>query len=112
MIQDFSTVFVGKQAVRSRAIPIRGNAAAKKVIGTMLAGAMLTTMAVALTFGLLIRSGLRELAAQDTVKLELMKEQQGLYSQRTSLLDQETLTRTAGKLGLYLPESHQLRRLQ
>jgi hypothetical protein len=111
MIQDFSTVFVGKQAVRGRATPIRGNAAAKKIISTVLAGALLTAAAASLTFCLLIRSGVKEVAAQNTIKLELMKEQQGLYSQRTSLLDQETLTRTAGTLGLYLPDNRQLRRL-
>jgi hypothetical protein len=111
MIQDFSTVFVGKQAVRVRAIPIRGNALAKRIIGTVLAGSMLTAVMATLTFCLLIRSGLTEVAAQNTIKLELMKEQQGLYSQRSNLLDQETLARTAGTLGLYLPNNRQLRRL-
>ena len=111
MIQDFSTVFVGKQAVRVKTAPSRGNAMAKKVIGWAMAGALLTGAVAALTFCLLIRSGMKDFAAQNAIKLELMKEQQGLYSQRTGLLDQETLTKTAGKLGLYIPESRQLRRL-
>lgn len=111
MIQDFSTIFVGKQSVRVRAIPIRGNALAKRIIGITLVGSLLTAVVASLTFCLLIRSGLKEVAAQNTVKLELIKVQQGLYSQRTNLLDEETLARTAGKLGLYLPDSRQVRRL-
>jgi len=111
MIQDFSSVFVGKQAVRVRTMPVKGNAMAKKFIGALLAGALLVGIVAALTFGLLIRSGMKELAAQNIVKLEMMKEQQGLYTQRNDLLDQETLSRTAGKLGLYVPEGRQLRRL-
>ena len=111
MIQDFSTVFVGKQAVRVREVPIRGNAAVKKIIGKVLAGALLAGVAASLTFGLLIRSGLNELAAQNTIKFEMMREQQGFYTQRNVLLDQKALARTAGKLGLYVPDSAQVRHL-
>jgi hypothetical protein len=111
MIQDFSTVFVSKQAVRVRAVPIRGNAVAKKIIGMVLAGALLAGVLASLTFCLLIRSGLNELAAQNTIKFEMMKENQGLYTQRKVLLDQKALAQTAGKLGLYTPDSHQIRHI-
>ena len=119
MIQDFSSsVFVGKQAVRGRSVPVRStstvrgnNTMAKRIIAKALAGALLLSLSALLTSALLIRSEHRELTAQNTTKIELMKEQQGLYSQRTGMLDQETLTRTAGKLGLYTPEDRQLRHL-
>lgn len=111
MIQDFSTVFVGKQTVRVKVVPILGNTVAKKILGAVLSGALVIGIVASLAFCLLIRSGLKELAAQNTIKLEMMKEQQGLYAQRNVLLDQKTLARTAGKLGLYAPESHQLRHL-
>ena len=111
MIQDFSIVFVDKQAVRARAVPIRGQAVARKLIWAVLAGVLLLGMGAFLTFGLLVRSGLKELAAQNSVRVEMIREQKGLLTQRNDLLDQDTLTRSAGKLGLFLPESRQLRRL-
>ncbi len=116
MIQDFASVFVGrqavrKQAVRFRAVPVRDNVMGRKIIGAVLTGALLTAIATSIIFCLLIRSGLNELATQTAVKAEIVKKQQGIYAQREALLDQNTLVRTAGKLGLYVPESHQIRNL-
>lgn len=111
MIQDFAGVFVGRQAVRVRAIPIRENSAGKKIIGTVLTGATLTVMAASLVFCLLIRSARTELAAQNAVKAEMVKVQQELSAERNALLDQAALVSSAGKLGLYIPERRQIRRL-
>lgn len=111
MIQDFSTVFVGKQAVRVKAVPIRGNAAVKRIIAMVLGGAMLAGVTVSLTFCLLIRSGQNELASRNSIKFEMMRENRGLYTQRKVLLDQKALARTAGKLGLYAPASRQIRHI-
>ncbi|MBA3015665.1 MAG: hypothetical protein KKD63_09845 [Proteobacteria bacterium] len=111
MIQDFSNVFVGRQMVRVRQVPVRGNVLVKKVIGMVVVGSLMTGVAASLIFCLLIRSGLSELAAQGALKLEVEREQQELSVQRKTLLDQSTLARTAGKLGLYAPEEMQVRRL-
>jgi len=114
--QDFASVFVGKQAVRKqavrvKAVPIRENTAGKRIIWAVLSGALLTAITTSTIFCLLIRSGLKELAAQTAVKTEIVKTQEGLSAQRDALLDQDTLVRTAGKLGLYVPENHQVRNL-
>lgn len=111
MIQDFSNVFVGRQSVRVRQVPVRGNVLVKKVIGMVVAGSLMAGVAATLIFCLLIRSGLGELAAQTALKLEVEQEQQELLVQRKTLLDQSALARTAGKLGLYLPDGSQVRRL-
>lgn len=111
MIQDFSNVFVGRQMVRVRQVPVRGNDMVKKAIGMVVAGSLVVGVAAALTFCVLIRSGLSEMAAQSTLKLEVEREQQELAVQRKALLDQSTLARTAGKLGLYTPEDAQVRHL-
>jgi len=111
MIQDFSNVFVGRQVVRVRQVPVRGNDMAKKIIGMVVAGSLVVGVAAALIFCVLIRSGLSELKAQSAMKLEVEREQQELSVQRKTLLDQSTLSRTAGKLGLYTPDGAQVRRL-
>ena len=111
MIQDYSGLFVGKQSVRVRAVPIRGNAIAKKVVGAVLAGVLAMGIVASITFCMLIRAGLQELAAQNNEKLGIMKEQQALYAQRNGLIDQKSLAQSAGRLGLYPPEGRQLRRL-
>ena len=112
MIQDFASVFVvGKQSVRVKAVPIRGNVFGQKIIGTVLTGVVLAGIAASLIFCLLIRSGLNELAAQTTAKAEMTKAQNGLYAKREALLDQNTFARAAEKLGLYTPESRQIRHL-
>ncbi len=111
MIQDFAGVFVGRQAVRVRAIPIRDNAVGRKIIGVVLTGAVLTGIATSILFGLLIRSASNELAVQIAAKSEMVKVQNGLYARRNALLDQNTLVHAAGKLGLYAPERRQIRRL-
>lgn len=111
MIQDFANVYVSKQAVRVRAVPIRGNVMVKRIIISVLTGALISGIAASITFSLLIRSGLNELARQTAVKAELTKAQDELLAQRNTLLDQNTLVRTAGKLGLFVPEGRQVRHL-
>jgi len=112
MIQDFASVFVvGKQSVRIKQVPIRGYVFGNKIISTILASAVLAGITASLIFCLLIRSGLNELAAQNTAKAEMTKAQNGLYAKREALLDQRTFARSAEKLGLYTPESHQIRHL-
>lgn len=112
MIQDFASVFVvGKQSVRVKSVPIRDNVLGKKIIGTVLATAALAGIAASLILCLLIRSGLSELSAQTTAKAEMIKAQNGLYAKREALLDQKTFASSAEKLGLYAPESRQLRHL-
>ena len=112
MIQDFASVFVvSKQAVRVRAVPTRGRAWGKKSIRIVLASAAVSGIVASLFFCLLIRSGLNELSAQATTKAEMIKAQNGLYAKREALLDQNTFARSAEKLGLYLPENHQIRHL-
>lgn len=112
MIQDFASVFVvGKQSVRIKQAPIRANVFGNKIIATILASTVLAGIAASLVFCLLIRSGLNELATQATAKAELTKAQNGLYAKREALLDQRTFARSAEKLGLFTPESHQIRHL-
>jgi len=112
MIQDFASVFVvGKQSVRVKREPIRSSVFGNRITGTILAGTVLAGITASLVFCLLIRSGLNELAAQTTAKAEMTKAQNGLYAKREALLDQRTFARSAEKLGLYLPESHQVRHL-
>ena len=112
MIQDFASVFVvGKQSVRVKAVPIRSYVFGQKIIGTVLTGAVLAGIAASLVFCLLLRSGLNELAAQTTAKAEMVKAQNGLLAKREALLDQNAFARSAEKLGLYVPESRQVRHL-
>ena len=111
MIQDFSNVFVGKQMVRSRQIPVREGLVVNKTFGLIVAGALATGILASVAFGLMIRAGQHELAAQSLAKQEMLKEQQEMHSQRNTLLNQNTLARTAGKLGLYTPDSRQIRHL-
>lgn len=111
MIQDFSNVFIGRQMVRVRQVPVRGNAMVKKIVGMVVVTALIAGVSAALVFCLLIRSGLSELVDQSAVKFELESEQKELLVQRKTLLDQSTLSRTAGKLGLYTPDGAQVRRL-
>jgi len=112
MIQDFASVFVvGKQSVRVKPVTIRGSVFGNKIISTILAGAVLAGITASLVFYLLLRSGLNELAMQNSVKAEMIKTQNGLHAKREALLDQRTFARSAEKLGLYTPESHQIRHL-
>lgn len=111
MIQDFSNVFVGKQMVRTRQVPVRDSVVAKKTFSLVVVGVLGGGLLVSIAFGLMIRAGQEELVAQSAVKQEMMKAQQDLYAQRNTLLDQNTLARTAGKLGLYTPDSRQIRHL-
>ena len=111
MIQDFAGVFVGRQSVRVRAIPIRESVAGKKIIPIMLTGAILSVIVSSLVFSLLMHSVRNELAVQTGVKIEMEKTQQGLNAQRNAMLDQTALVRSAGKLGLYVPDGRQVRRL-
>lgn len=112
MIQDFASVFVvGKQSVRFRPVPIRENIIGQKIIGGVLAGAVIIGLAASLTFYLLIQSGLNDLTTQSTAKSAMIKAQNGLYAKREALLDRNTFARSAEKLGLYLPESQQVRHL-
>ncbi|MDD5759646.1 MAG: hypothetical protein PHI06_11265 [Desulfobulbaceae bacterium] len=112
MIQDFASVFVvGKQSVRFRPVPIRENVIGQKIIGGVLAGALLLGIAVSFTLYLLIQSGLNDLATQSVAKAAMVKAQNGLYAKREALLDRKTFARSAEKLGLYLPENNQIRRL-
>lgn len=111
MIQDFSNVFVGRQIVKVRQVPVRGNTMMKKVVGMVVAGALIAGVSASLVFCLLIRSGLSELTTQNAIKFEVEREQQELLAQRKNLLDQSTLARTAGKLGLHAPDDAQVRRL-
>ena len=92
-------------------MPIRANAVGKKIIATVLTGTVITGIAASLIFCLLIRSGLNELAAQTTAKAEMIKAQNGLLAKREALLDQNTFARSAEKLGLYTPDSRQIRHL-
>ena len=111
MIQDFAGVFVGRQAVRVRAIPIRESVAGKKISRMLLAGAILSVLASSLVFSLLIHSVRKDLAVRTEVRIEMEKTQQGLAAQRNALLDQTALVRAAGKLGLYVPDGRQVRHL-
>lgn len=112
MIQDFASVFVvGKQAVRGRAVPMRGDILEPKILGAILTGVTMVGITASLIFYLLIQSGHHALAAQTTTKAEMVKAQNGLYGKREALLDQKAFAKSAEKLGLYEPESHQLRRL-
>jgi hypothetical protein len=112
MIQDFANVFVvGKQTVRFKTVPIRDNVLGKKIIGGILTAAVMAGIAASLVFCLLIRAGLNDLEAQTTAKAGIIKMQNGLLAKREALLDQKTFSRSAEKLGLFLPENHQVRHL-
>ncbi|MDA8419561.1 MAG: hypothetical protein M0Z90_11085 [Desulfobacteraceae bacterium] len=111
MIQDFSSVFVVKQTVRARTVPIRGNLAARRLFGSVMVAGLGLAIVASLACGMLIRAGQRELAEQNAFKQKLIKEQEHLYGQRGALLDQNSLVAAAGKLGLYLPETGQVRHL-
>jgi uncharacterized membrane-anchored protein YhcB (DUF1043 family) len=77
----------------------------------VLTGAALAVMVASLVFCLLIRSARNELTGQTAVRAEMEKVQKGLLAQRNTLVDQNTLVRSAGKLGLYVPEGKQVRHL-
>lgn len=112
MIQDFASVFVvGKQSVRFRPVPIRENVIGQKIIGGVLAGALLLGIAASFTLYLLIQAGLNDLATQNLAKAAMIKAQNGLSAKREALLDRNTFARSAEKLGLYIPEGNQVRRL-
>ena len=111
MIQDFSVVFEGKQRVRVKTVSFRQQFLNRKVAGIILAGSLIIGLVSSTIFGLLIKSGLKDLDAQQSVKLQLIKEQQKLYSKRSELLKKDTIELAAADLGLYSPKKKQIRRL-
>lgn len=110
--QDFAQSFVvSKQAVRGRAIAAQETPLDRKVISVILAGAVGLGLIAQLALSLMIQSGQAQLSAQTAKKTEMIKAQNGLVGKREALLDQKTFALSAEKLGLYLPENHQVRRL-
>lgn len=111
MIQDFSGVFEGKQAVNVRSVSFRRHNMFRKVAGAILTGVLVIGVISCLIFGLLIKSGLKELALKQSVKLELINNQQKLYAQRNALLEKDKIVLAAAEMGLYSPKGKQVRRL-
>ena len=111
MIQDFSAVFEGKQQIRVNSVSFRQRHMFRKVAGTVLAGALFVGLVSSVTFGMLIKAGHKELESKKAVKLQLIKEQQLLYSQRSDLFKKEAITVAAADLGLFPPKTKQVRRL-
>lgn len=111
MIQDFANTFDGKQTIRVKPVWARNKDKSRKIVGIILTGAMLVGLLACVVFGLLIKSGLDELAQQKMVKLELIKQQQGLYEQRNDLLTQKNIEKVAGVIGLFTPSTVQVQRL-
>jgi len=110
--QDFAQSFVvSKQAVRGRAIAAQETPLDRKIISVILAGAVGLGLIAQIILSLLIQSGQAQLTAQTAMKAEMIKTQNGLSGKREALLDQKTFALSAEKLGLYLPDTHQVRRL-
>ena len=111
MIQDFSIAFDGKQRVEIRAVSFRKQRTFRKLAGIVLTSALVIGLVSCLIFGMLIRSGLKELDVKQSVKLKLIKDQQRLYEQRSALLDKDKIELAAANLGLYSPHKKQVHRL-
>jgi len=111
MIRDYSCVFDGEQRVKIRAVSFRDHRMLRKVLGIVLTCALLIGLISCLIFGVFIRSGLKELETKQSVKLNLIKDQQRLYEQRSVLLDRGKIELAAANLGLYSPEKKQVHHL-
>ena len=111
MIQDFSSTFDGKQAVRVRAVGFSENGQLKRVVGVVLTCAVVAGMTACVVFSFLIRSSLAELADRQVAKLELIREQQGLHERRNELLSRDNIVLSARTIGLYEPGKRQVRHL-
>lgn len=107
MIQDFSSVFVGKQAVRVKAVSLRDHSMLRNVVGMVVTLALVSGVVSCMVFGWLIKSGLSELEAKQSVKIELIKEQQKLYERRNVMSARDRVEIAAAGLGLYAPEKGQ-----
>lgn len=111
MIQDFSNTFNGRQAVMVRSIAISGNQTLKKAVGVILLCAAISAMVSSVAFAFLLRSGLNDLNLQQGLKVDMLKTEQKLYSQRQNLLSKRYISKTAGHLGLHVPLKGQIQRL-
>jgi len=111
MIHDFVNTFEERQAVKVRAVPIGSSRRARHLVGMVATGAMVLGVVGSLTFCLLIRSGLKELAAMQETKIELMKKQQTLYAERKVLMSGERIEAAAAEIGLHVPGKGQVRRI-
>nr|MBF0223763.1 hypothetical protein [Desulfobulbaceae bacterium] len=111
MIQDFSSIFEGKQTIDVRTVSFRRNTTFRKVAGAVLTTVLVIGVISCLVFGLLIKSGLKELALKQTVKLELIIDQQRLYAQRNMLLEKDKIVLAAAGMGLHSPKGKQVRQL-
>ncbi len=111
MIQDFSNTFNGRQTVMVRPMAISGNQTLKKAVGVILLCAAISALISSVAFAFLLRSGLNNLDLQQDLKIDMLKTEQKLYSQRQNLLSKNYISKTAGHLGLHAPLKSQIQRL-
>jgi len=111
MIQDFSNTFNGRQSVMVRPMAISGNQTLKKAVGIILLCAAISALISSVAFAFLLRSGLNKLDLEQGLKVNMLKTEQQLYSQRQKLISKHYISKTAGRLGLHPPLKSQIKRL-
>ena len=108
---DYANTFDQRQSIRVRKISLRADRRVRHLVGMVAVGAVVVGMVAGVSFSLLIRSGLRELAAMQETRLELVREQQALTAARREVMARERIVKAAAAIGLYEPAKGQVRRL-
>ncbi|HFQ82157.1 MAG TPA: hypothetical protein ENK33_12425 [Desulfobacterales bacterium] len=111
MIQDFSNTFNGRQSVMVRPVAISGNQTLKKAVGVILLCAAISALISSVAFAFLLRSGLNNLNMEQSLKVNMLKTEQQLYSRRQRLVSRHYVSKTAGRLGLHPPLKSQIKHL-
>ncbi|VAW32746.1 hypothetical protein MNBD_DELTA03-884 [hydrothermal vent metagenome] len=109
MIQDFSNTFNGRQSVMVRPVAISGNQTLKKAVGVILLCAAISALISSVAFAFLLRSGLNNLDTEQSLKVNMLKTEQQLYSRRQRLVSKHYVSKTAGRLGLHTPLKSQIK---